>query len=183
MHKKHNIVLSKNELDFIIDNINTAGKPHIAKLMLDKGIVSEVEEAFQKYLNNIDTSISYRIDALKVIKEIKKANGIAILAHPKKIENEYNIDLVNILPSLLEIGLDGIEVLNTIHSLDDAEKYMNLVKNYKLLATGGSDFHGDNIKPNAKLGILLNTYINNTNLTIIEHEISKSLQESVNNFV
>ena len=118
LYKKYGFEFRNKDLMEIVSNTNIHGKPHLAALMVKQGYVKSVSEAFQKYLDNITTLTSNRMDARLVINTIKEAGGIAIWANPKKVEKEYNIDFVEILPRMMEIGIDGIEVFNSLHSLE-----------------------------------------------------------------
>lgn len=169
LYEKFNILLKKEDLGEIIEKVNIPGKPHLAKLMVENGYVKAVPEAFEKYLENIKTTISNRIDAKIVINAIKKAGGVAVWAHPKKVEKEYNIDFEKILPRLLDIGLDGIEIYNSLHTLDDCNRYFKVAKKFNLITSGGSDFHGKKTKPNVKLGEVFNS---GENYTIDARDVS-----------
>lgn len=155
--EKYNFQFEEERLNEVIKTVNIPGKPHLAKLMVEKGYVESVAEAFEKYLNDIKTTISNRIDAKTAINAIKKSDGIAIWAHPKKVEKQYNIDFEEILPRLLDLGLDGIEIYNSLHSLADCKRYENTARSRNLITSGGSDFHGIRTKPNVKLGEVFNS--------------------------
>lgn len=157
LEEKYNIKLDKSDLDEIVKNNTTPGKPHLAELMVRKGIVSSVGEGFEKYLENLKTDVSNRIDAVMAIQAIKKAGGVAIWAHPKKVEKEYNIDFTELLDRLIEIGIDGIEVYNCLHSLDDAKRYEAEARKRNLITSGGSDYHGLGVKSTVPLGYLFNS--------------------------
>ena len=73
---------------------------------------------------------------------IKQSGGKAVLAHPSKIEKKYNKNIEDIIEEFLEKGIEGIEVYNSVHTLEDVKRYLELSKKYNLLITGGSDFHG-----------------------------------------
>ena len=122
--------------------------------MVKYGYVLSVPEAFDSYLKGVKTETSHREDAKVVIETIHNAGGVAIWAHPKKVEKKYNIDLEVLIPRLIEIGLDGIEIGNSLHSLDDYKRYLNIAKKYNLLISAGSDYHGPVVKPKVKLGII-----------------------------
>ncbi len=165
LFEKYNFKFEKEELDYVIENIKNPSKSHMAKLMVKKGYINSVEEAFLKYLDNINSKTPNRIDVKVVINAIKSAGGIAIWAHPKKFENQYGIDFEELLPRLLDMGLDGIEIYNSLHSLQDCKRYEQAAKKFNLITTGGSDFHGVKVKPNVKLGEVFNSgedYVINT---------------------
>lgn len=159
LEKEYNLQFDELDLMNLTKKYSTLGRPHIGKLLIKYGYVSSMEEAFKKYLFNVHSSIFYRMDAKLVIDAIHKAGGIAILAHPKKIEDKYNIDIEDFLPDLVEIGIDGVEIYNSLHYNEDSKRYKEIATKYNLLISGGSDYHGPNIKPNVKLG-----YLNNEDL-------------------
>ena len=152
--EKYNLTFNKQDIQNIINNILIPGRPHLASLMLKYGYVSSVPEAFDKYLKGIKTKTSHREDAKVVIDTIHNAGGVAIWAHPKKVEKKYDIDLEKLIPRLIEIGLDGIEICNSLHSLEDYEKYLKVARKYNLITSGGSDYHGNTVKPKVKLGVV-----------------------------
>jgi len=117
----------------------TIGRPHLADAMIRKGIVSERGEAFERFLHN--RSKFYIPDASptpeEAIRLIKEAGGVAVIAHPFGgiISSEY-------LESLIDAGLDGIEIFHRDHSEGERDQLFALVRRYALLVTGGSDYHG-----------------------------------------
>ena len=152
--KKIDLSFRDEDIQNIIKNILIPGRPHLASLMVKYGYVLSVPEAFDSYLKGVKTETSHREDAKVVIETIHNAGGVAIWAHPKKVEKKYNIDLEVLIPRLIEIGLDGIEIGNSLHSLDDYKRYLNVAKKYNLLISAGSDYHGPVVKPKVKLGII-----------------------------
>ena len=159
-----NLEFNQKDIDIILSDTSTLGRPHIGRLLIKYGYVKTMEEAFEKYLYKVHSSIFYRVDAKTVIDAIHEAGGIAILAHPKDIEKKYKIDIEEFLPHLIEIGIDGIEVYNSIHKFEDTIRYKKLAEKYELLTSGGSDYHGPNVKGKVKLGILAKDYIPKINV-------------------
>lgn len=157
LQSNYHMSFDSEELNQITEAEKTPGKPHIASLMVKKGYVENVSEAFAKYLENVKTVTSNRIDALLAIQIIKKAGGVAIWAHPKKVEKEYDIDFKYLLGSLIEDGLDGIELYNCLHSYEDSERYRKAAEEKGLIESGGSDYHGEKVKPNVHLGVIYNS--------------------------
>lgn len=154
VENKFGLTFNDKDIQYIVENVVIPGRPHLARLMLQYGYVSSIPEAFDKYLNDVKINFTHREDAMIVIDTIHESGGVAILAHPKKVEKKYNIDLELLMPKLLEIGLDGIEIGNTLHSLDDCKRYMEIAKKYNLLTSAGSDYHGPIVKPKVKLGLI-----------------------------
>ena len=173
INKSYNIVIPMEEIEDVANNENVPGKPHLAKLMLKHNYVSSVKEAFDKYLEDVKTKTSNRYPADKVIKIIHDAGGIAIWAHPRKAEKKYSIDFKELMPRLLELGLNGIEPFNTLHSFDDALRFYKYAKANNLVISGGSDYHGPAVKPNAKLGVVYNSDENK----IVEKELINIIEK------
>ncbi|WP_134686484.1 PHP domain-containing protein [Brevibacillus migulae] len=114
------------------------GRPHIAEELMELGVVSSMQEAFDKYLGK--GAAAYvnppRISPLEAIKLIKRFGGAAVLAHPGLYDDD---DLVE---EIIVYGLDGIEVYHPDNSEEQRKHYLQLASDYGLVVTGGSDFHG-----------------------------------------
>lgn len=128
------------------------GRPHIAAVLMDKGYVDSIQEAFDKYLAKGKPAYEpkEKLTPKEGIQLIKEGGGLAILAHPKHLGLEGE-EIDRLISELVAFGLDGIEVYYTTHSPAEIESYEKLCQKYQLLATGGTDFHGNN-KPDIKLG-------------------------------
>jgi len=116
------------------------GRPHIAKVLLEKGYVKNIKEAFLKLLSPGCPAYipRYKITPQEAITLILAADGIPVLAHPGVNPDD------KLIPYLKELGLLGIEVWHPEHNSQAIDKYYNLAKAYGLLMTGGSDWHGSN---------------------------------------
>lgn len=124
------------------------GRPHIANVLIKKGYVNSVNEAFRKYLG--DGKPAYfeqeKVKITDAIERVHKAGGYAILAHPHLIRD------ANLVDRLLHLPLDGIECFYSRFPRSREEKWLSIVKKKNWIATGGSDFHGAS-KPETNLGI------------------------------
>ena len=169
LKEQYNITLKDEEIENIIKEYNIPGRVHIAKLLVKNNYTKTVPEAFLKYLDNIKTTTIAREDATKVIKAIKNAGGIAIWAHPKKTEKQHNINMEEILPSLISQGLEGIEAYNSLHTYEESQRYLEIAKKYNILVSGGSDYHGPIAKPNVLLGKI---YKYNENYKVPKEQIT-----------
>lgn len=116
------------------------GRPHIARALIARGYVSDMEQAFECYLVPCNVPKYYwpMEEALQVIRQ---AGGVAVLAHPTSISREHP-ELEQIITALGLLGLDGIEVYNNMASEPDTIFLQRLATKLGLLVTGGSDFHG-----------------------------------------
>jgi predicted metal-dependent phosphoesterase TrpH len=130
------IVLSE-VLAFARDAI---GRPHIARALLERGYVNNIEDAFRRYLVPCNVPKCYwpMEDA---IQEIRRLGGVAVLAHPTTVSTDRQ-ELRDILSELSEAGLDGIEVFNNLAQADEMEFLRRLAGELGLIVTGGSDYHG-----------------------------------------
>lgn len=125
----------------------TVGRPHIAQLMVQKGYVVDLREAFEKYLKEgaLCYASGLRFHPKEVIQEIHKARGKAILAHPHYMKKG------SFLRELLDFPFDGIECYYSILNKALERPWLKMAKEKGWIATGGSDYHGS-IKPHIALG-------------------------------
>ena len=131
---------------------NVLGRPHIARVLINKGYVKNMEEAFDKYLGSGKPAY-FKKDKLtpeEGIQEITKAGGIPVLAHPIHLGLSFS-QLDDLLAVLVPIGLRGMEAYYVDNTNDDTGKLLRLAIKYNMLVTGGSDFHGS-FKPDIELG-------------------------------
>lgn len=127
------------------------GRPHIARLMIEKKCVGTMDEAFEKYLGHDGLAYASRFvyGAGEAISLIQNAGGIAVLAHPLQLERSVD-DLPHFVQQLRELGLDGIEAYYPNHSRQFRKHLISLAEKLSLVVTGGSDFHGS-IRPGTTL--------------------------------
>lgn len=132
---------------------NVIGRPHFAQVLLEKGYVSSIQEAFDRYLATEGFSKIERPkpSAKEGIHMIHEAGGIAVLAHPVSLKKS-GADLEQEISELVKEGLDGIETYYSTHTEKQIQEYHELAKKYQLIETAGSDFHGEKIKPAIVLG-------------------------------
>jgi predicted metal-dependent phosphoesterase TrpH len=130
------------------------GRPHIAKLMVKKGVVNSIDEAFDRYLGKGKSAYvdKFRIESAQAIELINAAGGIPVLAHPCLLELESVEQLDELLQEMMSMGLKGLEVYYPQHTPEQTRRYAELARRHDLLMTGGTDFHGD-IQPEIQLGI------------------------------
>ncbi|HEV2691322.1 MAG TPA: PHP domain-containing protein [Verrucomicrobiae bacterium] len=134
---KHGIPL-KAEAVFALANCQSPGRPHVARTLVKEKLVSNLDEAFERYLKKgrIAWVPKTKMSGLESIGLIHQAGGIAVMAHPGLNRSD------EIIPALVDAGLDGIECFHTKHSTVMAERYLEIAEKHHLLVTGGSDCHG-----------------------------------------
>lgn len=119
------------------------GRTHIAKVLIKKGLISGISQGYKtKYLADevIDkvTDIK-KISTIEGIHLIKQAGGVSVIAHPMKLISAGVID--SLLSEGKSHGLGGIETFYYNHTQSNIKTIKQLSKKYKLIQTGGSDFH------------------------------------------
>ncbi|MGQ9920546.1 MAG: PHP domain-containing protein [Desulfobacca sp.] len=129
------------------------GRPHIAQVLVHKGYVATFQEAFERYIGNHGPAYvsKFRFPPREAIALIRAAGGVAALAHPFTLEYSSAGQLRQLLAQLVTWGLAAIEVYYPEHTPERQELYRALAREFGLLMTGGSDYHGA-IKPDIKLG-------------------------------
>jgi len=132
---------------------DSVGRPHIARVLMDKRVVTTAKEAFDRFLAEgkaayVPRDLPSPVDAIRWIKE---AGGLAVLAHPTWVKTTEGT-LTDLARQLKEQGLDGVEVHYSTHTPRQTRTFLSLAKQLGLLVTGGSDFHGMT-KPDIEVGI------------------------------
>ena len=123
---------------FALANCRSPGRPHVARALVKAGLVGSLDEAFERFLkkNRPAWVPKAKMSALEAIELIHQAGGLAVMAHPGLNRTD------DVIPVLVEAGLDGIECFHTKHSTATSERYLEMADKYHLLITGGSDCHG-----------------------------------------
>ena len=132
---------------------DSVGRPHIARALMDKGVVTSAKEAFDRFLGDGKPAYVPRElpSPAEAIHWIKAARGLAVLAHPTWVKLKEQT-LAELVGRLKAEGLDGVEVYYSTHAARQTREYLSLAQQLGLLVTGGSDFHGLT-KPDIEVGI------------------------------
>ncbi len=153
----------------------TVGRPHIAQVLIRKGYVRSVSEAFDRYL--ADDAPAYVPRQLPSPKEaiglIRRIGGIPVLAHPVYMDR-LSEPIERICATLKDLGLAGIESLYSSHTRQQTDRYRSIAREQGLLVTGGSDFHGE-----AKPNLLVGTGYGNLEISADLLEPMKALRHSL----
>jgi len=132
------------------------GRPHFAQVLVRHGFVANSREAFDRYLDTEE--FHRRIERPKppvrrCIETIHAAGGVASMAHPYQI-GIGDAELEALVRELVGYGLDAIECFYPRHSAAQEAFYLHLTEQFGLHVTGGSDFHGERVKPDIQLAAL-----------------------------
>jgi 3',5'-nucleoside bisphosphate phosphatase len=130
------------ELEAIAET--TIGRPHFAKIMLEKGYVDSANEAFDKWLSNGRPAYADKevLSPAEAIEAIHSAGGLAVLAHPLVYAQDAK-QIENLFQGLAAVGLDGVEVYYGSYSAGEITMLRCLADRHGLIPSGGSDFHTD----------------------------------------
>ena len=141
--EKYNIRLDESK---IFDRNGTVGRMHIAKQLIAKGHCQTVTEAFERYLGERGLAYvpSKRMTPLEGVKLIKEAKGLATIAHPLLFMQRGVLE--DLIGGLKTYGLDGLEVYYPTHTPADVTRLAEIARKHRLIATGGTDYHGANKK-------------------------------------
>ena len=134
-----NVPLDVEEV-FKLANCRAPGRPHVARALVKAGLVENLDEAFERFLKKSRPAWvpKMKMSALDAIELIHQAGGLAVMAHPGLNRTD------EVIPAMVEAGLDGIECFHTKHPKATSEHYLQIARQHGLLVTGGSDCHGLN---------------------------------------
>lgn len=151
--RDHGVVLTDGELQWVMSH-ESPGKPHLGKVLMDRGLAPTLDEAIQGYLRDVPGRD--RIDAKTAVEAITAAGGFPVWAHPLGGEGEKRLTLERfgrLLQALLGYGIRGMECWYSRYSMADVDFLLEQADRHGLTVTGGSDYHGTN-KQDLPLGRL-----------------------------
>jgi predicted metal-dependent phosphoesterase TrpH len=129
------------------------GRPHFARLLVRKGYVATVQQAFDQYLD--ESAKGFVFHETPTIEEsvarVREGGGVASLAHPVRLARPVEEEIA-LIERLRDAGMQALEVHHSDHGPLEQERYFTLAQRFGLAVTGGSDFHGKN-KPDVRLGV------------------------------
>lgn len=151
--RDHGIVLTEGELQWVMSH-ESPGKPHLGKVLMDRGLAPTLDRAIQGYLRDVPGRD--RIDAKTAVEAITAAGGFPVWAHPLGGEGEKRLTperFSRLLQVLLGYGIRGMECWYSRYSMADVDFLLEQADRHGLTVTGGSDYHGTN-KQDLPLGRL-----------------------------
>jgi predicted metal-dependent phosphoesterase TrpH len=127
----------------------SVGRPHIAQAMLEKGYITDFDEAFHKYISRGGPAYVERIKLtpVKAVEVVLESGGLPVLAHPLTIPESEEL-----IRELKDTGLVGLEAYYDGFTPEKIDRVLDYAARYDLIATGGSDFHGLNGHEEVELG-------------------------------
>jgi predicted metal-dependent phosphoesterase TrpH len=153
------MVAKLRELDIHIDwprvqelaGDGSIGRPHIAQAMLEKGYITSINEAFNRYISRGGPAYVKRkvVTPTEAVELVLVAKGLPVLAHPFTVH-----DMEAMVIELKKAGLVGIEVYCNGYTNKEINRLVSLANRYNLITTGGSDYHGMDGSAEDTLGTL-----------------------------
>lgn len=127
---------------------DSVGRPHVAQAMVDKGYAASIKDAFERFLGAGKPAYVQRahLTPQESVRAISSAGGVAVWAHPGTSGS------MHLLPGLVSEGLRGIEAYHPEHNRSVARRCADLASRHGLVATGGSDYHGEGSGEGGDLG-------------------------------
>jgi predicted metal-dependent phosphoesterase TrpH len=128
----------------------SVGRPHVARALFNRGYVETLQEAFGRFIGRDGPAYvpRLRLTPSEAIQMIAVAGGVPVIAHPA----HSGPAAVARIPEFVGYGLRGVEVYYPHHSPEEIEMLLELCREYGLLVTGGSDFHGSGVEGGMSLG-------------------------------
>lgn len=133
------IVLDEDRVRAIAQG-GAVGRPHVARALVEAGVVATVAEAFERYLTPGKPGYVPRAPLApeEAITAIRVAGGVPVLAHPGLLPERLH----GLWPAWKQVGLEGVEVYHTKHGPEQAAAFLARARELDLVPTGGSDCHG-----------------------------------------
>lgn len=168
--KDFGIILPQDEIDNLINSKSNIGRPQLARILLKYGYCKSINEAFDAYLSHAYEKVRKIKKGLtkeEAIDLINASGGVASLAHPSSLCMD-NEELFAEIKYLKSIGLSSIEVIHINNNPLQRKYYHELAKYFDLLESGGTDFHGLEVKPDVEMvtGRNFNVDINENTLSL-----------------
>ncbi|MHA1960004.1 MAG: PHP domain-containing protein [Candidatus Thorarchaeota archaeon] len=143
--RDHGFEISDDEVSRVLRGVASPGRPHLARLLVMKGIARDFTEAFEEWL--LKGKPAYvqkeRMKTTDAVKLLRDAGAVSVVAHPLTIKAT---DLRELLLELIDCGLGGIELhyeYSILPIIGDKSGLQDAISGLGLLETGGTDFHGD----------------------------------------
>lgn len=152
-------LMKKGGYNFSIEEIENEfknsqiGRPHIAKFLVNKKIVKNVQEAFQRYLaHGKPWYIPHAGENLETaVEAIKSAGGVCVLAHPMSLYLNWSV-MEESIKKIRDTGVAGLEAFHPGARNSECYRLNELAQKLGMFVTGGSDYHGKTVRLDRRLG-------------------------------
>ena len=145
LEKAHGIFFTEEELAWLL-SLPKIGKPHIAKILIARGLAKDTSEVIRRYLDGC-RSHDVRLSAKEVIPGILAAGAIPVWAHPLGGEGEKHLteeEFSSLAKRLIAHGIKGMECYYSRYTEAETAFLLKKADEFSLAVSGGSDYHGEN---------------------------------------
>ncbi len=145
LHDQFGITFTDDEIATLLKS-PSVGKPHIANMIVMKGLADSKQDAIERYVNKCKTG-NTRIDAAFAVKAILSSGGTPVWAHPLGGEGEKDLseqDFRRVLAELTSYGIKGLECWYSKYTAQKCKFLADTAERAGLFISGGSDYHGTN---------------------------------------
>ena len=152
---KYKMDFPREYIEKIFEKDGSVNNAQISKLLVKLGYCENSTQAFSMYIKEAKKAIKhlkYEFSPYECINIIKKSGGVPVLAHNFQLKKDY-FELKKYLLELKSYGLMGLECYHSGFSISGTNNSLQLANELSLLVTGGSDYHGINVKPDIEIGI------------------------------
>lgn len=132
-----NILVTMDDVQAQVTGAASLGRPHLARALVAKGVVSSVQEAFDRYIADEGAGFVAleRLTSAEIIAMIHRCGGLAVVAHPVRLRDRRHLE------ELCDLGADGVEMIHPTADLQMQKMLQAFASSRNLLVTGGTDFH------------------------------------------
>ena len=147
------IEITEEEILAKSGDAGSTGRPHVADVLIDKGVVKDRGQAFNEYLQpGMPGYVGrYSVPTARAIELVKAAGGKAVIAHPWS-RGSHEVLVPEKIAELVDAGLDGIEVDHPDHDEEQRDGLRRIAADHDLVVTGSSDYHGSGKTEDFRLG-------------------------------
>ncbi|MBE6665588.1 MAG: PHP domain-containing protein [Ruminococcaceae bacterium] len=145
LEKNHGIFFTEDELAWLF-SLPKIGKPHIAKILIARGLAKDTQEVIRNYLDGCKDQ-DERLQACEVISGILAAGAVPVWAHPLGGEGEDHLgeeEFLSLADTLISYGIKGMECYYSRYTKEEIAFLLNKAEKFHLAVSGGSDYHGSN---------------------------------------
>lgn len=170
LRKDYGIIFPQEEIDTLIKSPGNIGRPQIAKLLKKYNYCKTIDECFIRYLNPVydkSRKVKKGISLEEGTDLIHRAGGITSLAHPNSLKHTHE-EFASLMPYFISAGINSLETEHPNLTKEERAFYHEMAVKYHLLESGGTDYHGIEIKPDIELATGRNNdiYIPENSLTL-----------------
>lgn len=153
LKREFGIIIPDDEINKLVKSVGNIGRPQLALILIKLGFCQTVDEAFIKYLRTVyekGRGLKKGLTIEQGINLILAADGIPVIAHPNSLMLSKQ-ELFEKIDYMKKVGLKGIETTHINESAEERKYFHELAEYFKLLESGGTDFHGKDVKPDVEL--------------------------------